>query len=53
MRYTRNGSGVCDDCAILSDKNCNYDRSEVLLFLTKGDDTALAAVVLGCLFYTP
>jgi hypothetical protein len=32
--YRGNDSNVCDDCAILYDKNCKYDSSDVLKYLT-------------------
>jgi hypothetical protein len=34
--YIGNESNVSDDCAILSDKNCKYDSSDVLKYLNKG-----------------
>jgi hypothetical protein len=38
-------SDFSNDCATLSDKKRNCEKSNVLKYLTKGDDTALAAVV--------
>jgi hypothetical protein len=32
--YKGNERNVSDDCAILSDKNCKYDSSDVLKYLT-------------------
>jgi len=32
--YTGNESNVSDDCAILAEKNCNYDSSDVLKYVT-------------------
>jgi len=32
--YRGNESNVSDDTAILSDKNCKYDSSDVLQYLT-------------------
>jgi len=39
-------------CATLADKNCNYDSSDVLKYLTKADNTALASVISRLLCYT-
>jgi len=40
--YTGNESNVCDDCAVLADKNCNWQQW-CFEILDKVDDTALAS----------
>jgi hypothetical protein len=42
--YRGNECDVSGDCAILYDKNCKHDSSDVLKYLTLVDDTALTAV---------